>query len=374
MKWRFWGLLAVFLALLVAYQPERVLAVGPVETGMFSVTGVEVDVTDKDAASARTRAIIEAQVKAFYILAERLGSPAAAQRLAGMDARDIGRMLRSLSIEEERSAPGRYIGKLTVRFLPGKIREVFGQHGIDVVEDQAPPIVVLPLWKGPNGPVVWEDNLWRKAWLDLKAEQSVVPIIIPLGDLEDTSAISPEEVLAGDAIKLESLMVRYEAKAILVAVAEPDPAGGIHAVMQGDSPLGRINFDKTYTAEDGTIEAAAASAARRFDDVMLEKWRSVKMKMAADARARVEAEQQAARPSMSLAIAVPFSGIHQWNGIRARLLATPGVIGVDVSTIAQNGAVIQLAFSDSVEALQSQLSGSGLRLVRAGGTWVLQPL
>ena len=33
------------------------------------------DVTDKDAASARTRAIIEAQVKAFYILAERLGSP-----------------------------------------------------------------------------------------------------------------------------------------------------------------------------------------------------------------------------------------------------------------------------------------------------------
>jgi uncharacterized protein DUF2066 len=374
MKSRFWGLLAAFLALLVAYQPQSARAVSPVETGMFSVTGVEVDVTDKDASSARTRAIIEAQVKAFYILAERLGSPEAAQRLAGMDARDIGRMLRSLSIEEERSAPGRYIGKLTVRFLPGKIREVFGQHGIEVVEDQAPPMVILPLWKGPNGPVIWEDNLWRKAWLDLKAEQSVVPIIIPLGDLEDTSAISPEEALAGDAIKLESLMMRYEAKAILVAVAEPDPKGGIHAVMQGDSPLGRINFDKIYTAEDGTIEAAATTAAQRFDDVMLEKWRSVKIKMAADARARAEAEQQAARPSMSLAVAVPFSGIHQWNGIRARLLSTPGVIGVDVSTIAQNGAVIQLAFSDSVETLQQALSGSGLRLARAGGTWVLQPL
>jgi len=371
---RFWGLLAAFLALFAVVAPESARAVGPVETGMFSVTGVEVDVTDKDAASARTRAIIEAQVKAFYILAERLGSPEAVQRLAGMDARDIGRILRSLSIEEERSAPGRYIGKLTVRFLPAKIREVFGQHGIAVVEDQAPPIVILPLWKGPNGPVVWEENLWRKAWLDLKAEQSVVPIIIPLGDLEDTSAISTEEVLAGDAIKLESLMIRYEAKAILVAVAEPDPQGGIHAVMQGDSPLGRINFDKTYTSEDGTVEGAAAAAARRFDEVMLEKWRSVKIKMAAEARARVEAEQQAARPAMSLAVAVPFSGIHQWNGIRARLLSTPGVIGVDVSTIAQNGAVIQLAFSNSVETLQSALSGSGLRLVRAGGTWVLQPL
>lgn len=373
MKCRFWGLLAAFLLVLIA-APEAARAVGPVETGMFSVTGVEVDVTDKDAASARTRAIIEAQVKAFYILAERLGSPEAAQRLAGMDARDIGRMLRSLSIEEERSAPGRYIGKLTVRFLPAKIREAFGQHGIEVVEDQAPPIIILPLWKSPNGPVVWEENLWRKAWLDLKAEQSVVPIIVPLGDLEDTSAISADEVLAGDAIKLESLMLRYEAKAILVAVAEPDPMGGIHAVMQGDSPLGRINFDKTYTSEDGTLEAAAAVAARRFDDVMLEKWRSVKIKMAAEARARADAERQATRASMSLAIAVPFSGIHQWNGIRARLLGTPGVIGVDVSTIAQNGAVIQLAFFDSVDALQMALSDSGLKLVRAGGTWVLQPL
>ncbi|WP_162914300.1 DUF2066 domain-containing protein [Taklimakanibacter lacteus] len=368
------GLLAAVLALLVFLAPVEASAVGPVETGLFSVTGVQVDVTDTDAATARTRAIIEAQVKAFYMLAERLGSPEATQRLQGMDARDIGRMLRSLSIEEERSGPGRYIGKLTVRFLPGKIREVFGRYGIDVVEDQAPPIVVLPLWKGPNGPVIWEDNLWRKAWLDLKAEQSLVPIIVPLGDLADTSAISAMEVEAGDAIKLESLMIRYEAKAILVAVAEPDPQGGIHAVMQGDSPLGRINFDKVYTAEDGTLEGAAAAAAKRFDDVMLEKWRSVRIKVAADARARAAAQQQASRAASSMAIAVPFSGIYQWNGIRARLLATPGVLGVDVSTIAENGAVIQLAFADSIQDLQSALSGSGLRLVQSRGTWVLQPL
>jgi hypothetical protein len=195
-----------------------------------------------------------------------------------------------------------------------------------------------------------------------------------LGDLEDTSAISPDEAAAGDVVKLESLMLRYEAKAVLVAIAEPDPSGGIHAVMQGDSPLGRINFDKIYTADDGTPESAAATAAKRFDDVMLEKWRSVRIKMAAEARARAEAEQQTRRAATSLPVAVPFSGIHQWNGIRARLLATPGVIGVDVSTIADNGAVIQLAFLDSVQDLQSALSGSGLRLVQSRGTWVLQPL
>ena len=36
---------------------------------------------------------------------------------------------------------------------------------------------------------MWEDNLWRKAWLDLKGEQGLVPIIVPLGDFEDTEVI-----------------------------------------------------------------------------------------------------------------------------------------------------------------------------------------
>jgi hypothetical protein len=144
--------------------------------------------------------------------------------------------------------------------------------------------------------------------------------------------------------------------------------------MQGESPLGRVNFDKIYTADDGTLESAATAAAKRFDDVMLEKWRSDRVKLAAEARAQAEAEQQASRAATSLAVAVPFSGIHEWNGIRARLLSTPGVIGVDVSTIAANGAVIRLAFAAPIEVLQSELSVSGLRLVQAGGTWVLQPL
>ena len=59
-------------------------------------------------------------------------------------------------------------------------------------------------------------------------------------------------------------------------------------------------------------------------------------------------------------VAVPFSGIHQWNGIRARLLSTPGVIGVDVSTIAENGAVIRLAYTQIVQNLAAISVGQWL--------------
>src|SRR5438067_9687413 len=352
------------------------VAAAPVETNLYSVTGVDVDVTDKDAAAARTKAIIEAQVKAFHVLTARLASDTEVKRLDGLTDQEIGRMLRSLSIEEEHSAPGRYIGKLTVRFLPKKVREQFTRHGISIIEDQSPPMLLLPVWKAPEGAEIWEDNIWRKAWLNLKAEQAVVPVIVPLGDLEDTQTIAAEDALALDPGKLEALMVRYEAKAILVAIAEPVAEGGIHVAMSGDSPPGKMTFDKVYTADDGTLTSATSLAASRIHGVMIEKWRSVRLKLLADQRARAEAERQqaAAYSSQSLPVAVPFTGIDKWNGIRAKLLNVPGVVGVDISNIASTGALIRLAYVNSFQTLQNSLQGSGMKLVQMSGTWVLRPM
>jgi len=348
---------------------------GPVETGLYTVTGIDVDVTDKDAASAKTKAIIEAQVKAFPVLAERLGSAEAVQQFASLTPQQIGRMLRSLSIEEEHSGPGRYIGKLTVRFLPNKVRALFAEHGLPVVEEQAPAMVVLPLWKAPEGAVLWEDNLWRKAWLDLKAEQAIVPLIVPLGDLQDTQAITPDEAMAMDPVKLESLMIRYEAKAILVAYAEPDGETGIRAVMLGETPLGKVTFDKVFQAPEGGIEASAAEAARKFHGNLLETWRGVKIKMAAEARAEQEAQRaaQAAAAAQSIPVAVPFKSADEWNAIRQRILSTDGVVGVDISTIAANGAMVRVSFGTSLGELQNSFLASQLKLEKKRGMWVLQP-
>lgn len=372
MKWRPVRLMLAFAFVLFC----SFAAAAPVETNLFSVTGVDVDVTDKDASMARTKAIIEAQLKAFRILVDRLAPENDAKRFQDLTEQDVGRMLRSLSIEEEHSAPGRYIGKLTVRFLPKKVREQFARRSIAIVEDQSPPMVVLPVWKTPEGTQLWEDNVWHRAWIDLKAEQAIVPVIVPLGDLEDTKAITAEEAMALDPVKLESLKIRYEAKAVLVAVAEAAPEGGIHAVMMGDSPLGKMTFDNVYTAEDGTLASAANLAAKRFHSVMLDKWRSVRLKLVAEQRARAEVERQqaAAYSSQSLAVAVPFAGIDKWNGIRAKLLTVPGIVGIDISTIAGTGAVIKIAYANSFQALQDSLRGSGLKLVQMGRTWVLQPL
>ena len=270
-------------------------------------------------------------------------------------------MLASLSIEEERTGPGRYIGKLTINFLPDKVRETLARAGVAFTEKQAPRIVVLPVWSTDAGPTAWDENPWRRAWQDLKAENAVVPIMIPLGDLNDAEAVSVDQALAGDADKLEALRLRYQAEAVLVAVAEPAGENAIHARMQGDTPLGRVLFDKTYTVESGGVAAAAQSAAQRFHRIMIQKW---KQQNVSEARLEVQAA--------SLDVAVPFSNPSEFSVTRSRLMATPGVAGVDISTISGRGAIIKLSYNVPFQQLQAALQTQRMTLRLHGSSWVLQ--
>jgi uncharacterized protein DUF2066 len=369
---RVWNLSRLGLAILLSLGLMNLAAraAGPVETSIYAVQGVAADVTGKDATTAKNQALMDVQVKAFFILVERLGSPEIARELSAMQLKEIAPYLKSLSIEHETSAPGRYIGKFTVRFLPDKMRALLGRYGVVVPAAQAPAVVIIPLWNPPDGPQLWEDNLWRQAWLDLGAEQALVPLIVPLGDLEDTETLAAAEALAENPIKLEAVRRRYNAAGVLVATAAPADGNGILAAITGRIAQGKLKFSKTYTSEEGTREASAALAVRRIQALMIENYKRQKAKATAEATA----SDAASGPSHSLPVAVPFSSPSQWNRIRSRILDTPNVIGVDVSTLDSSGAVIRLMFTDSIGVLQANMQDTGLNLSQMGGTWVIEPL
>ena len=343
----------------------RAYAAGPVETSVFAVQGVEADVTDKDVATAKTKALFEVQMKAIVMLAQRLGNETFAAEIAKLEAKDVLPLLKSLSIEEEGTGPGHYIGKFTVRFIPEKVQRLFESYGVTIVSEQATPMLVLPIWKAAEGAQLWEENLWRTAWLNLHAEQSLVPLIIPIGDLEDTAAITAQDVLNLDPIKLEALRRRYGTRTILVAIAEPAEGNGVHAMMNAESELGKITFDKIYTAEPATLEASAALAASRFHAVMIDKYKSDKSKVEQVVPSHV---------SHSIPVAVPFTSPSEWNAIRSRILSSPGIIGVDVSTLAGDGAVIRLMYVGDLQVVQTSMQGTGLQMSQTGGIGSFSPL
>jgi len=349
------------LALHLLHAPVAIATENP----LYTIQGVEVDVQADTAAQAKKQAITEANVKAFTAFAQRVGSDQAVlDEIAKIPPKDIDAMLNSLSIEEERTGPGRYIGKLTVRFLPDKARAVMNRLGVSYSEKIAGRTVIVPVWRAADGSwQVWEDNPWRAAWLSLRAENALVPIIVPLGDLTDTSTLTPELVTSGDASALEALRLRYDAEAAMVTYAQPVGEDTVQAVMSGDSPVGKLAFDKTYAAENGGgIAEATQLAALRFHEVMLQRWKKL----------TEERPITRALPIATLPVAVSFYTNDEWTNLRSRILATPGVSSVDISTISQGGAMVQLSYVSAFEQLRQSLWASGLALQNVGGTWVLQ--
>ncbi|NNE24498.1 MAG: DUF2066 domain-containing protein [Rhizobiales bacterium] len=354
---RFWAVVICSAVLCLTSAPALAQ-----DSSLYIVSGVEVDVTDTDASKAKLKAISEAQIKAFRILVERLGEPGDVAKVQHFKPAEIGRLMSSLSVEEERTGPKRYIGKLTIKFLPDRVRKALSKVKFNVVEEQAPRILVIPLWRTEQGPVVWEDNPWRAAWQSLKSENSVVPVLIPLGDISDAQSLTAEEVLAADQAKLEAIGYRYEARAVLVALAEPVGDNSVRATMQGKSPVGDISFDKTYVSADGGLADASLQAASRFHKAMIFKWKK-------------------SRPPQGLAntnvqvvnIAVPFSSLNEWNAIRGQLSIAPGVTAVEVNSLASTGASVRLTYNIAFEQLRLALQQQRLNLVLVGGTWIVQP-
>ena len=125
----------IALAMLAAVGCRPALAAAP-----YVVSGVPVDVTAADAATARDQAIVEGQRKAFSMLMEQLvGAETAATIQTPTDSQLSG-MVQDFEVESERLSSVRYIGVMTYRFDAASIDTVIGKpaDGTDVTIGAVP--------------------------------------------------------------------------------------------------------------------------------------------------------------------------------------------------------------------------------------------
>jgi Uncharacterized protein conserved in bacteria (DUF2066) len=354
--------LAIAVLLGLAATPS--LAAGPVETNPYAVQGVVMDEQAVSAKVAKDKALLNVQQVALVKLGENLGGDEVSLAFARMNTKEVLPLLKSLSIEQESISPGHYDGTFTVRFLPDRLKPLLQNLGVKLPPEQGPPMMIIPVWMDDKGQMqMWGDNPWRNAWLALNAAQAQIPIVIPLGDAEDQATLTSADVAANDVVKLEALRRRYDVKTMLLATAQPAPGGGIHAHVVGDSPLGKITIDKVYTADSKVVADSATVAAQRFQTLITDKFRSDQAKLTGSPGG-----------PQQMAVAVPFAGPSEWNGLRARILSAPGVVGLDVTSLDAGGAAATLDYNGGVDDLNNAFKAVGLKLLRNGASSTISPL
>lgn len=364
----FAGFAAIAVALAVQAGPVKAQTPGAAPPAVaspavpaadpFTVSGVKVDVSAANANAARDQAIRDAQVKAWAELYKRLvPSATAVPRVSEIE---LARLVQGFEIDDEKVSATRYLGSITVRFRPTAVRETLAGGGQQYVEPPARPYVILPVTIVDGHPVLWEDRTgWREAWEGRQPGASLVPLVVPDGELADISAIGVNEALAGDPEALARIAQRYNAGGVVVAKTDL-PAGG--------PDLGRpLSVEVTHYTPDGardhqTVNVKADMADRAGDFLT----RAVTFVAAAIDESYRRENTMATGPEQATLVRVPLSSLNDWVETRKRLGTVSAVTRTDVLSISRYEALVALTHRGDVERLRQALARRDLGLARTG--------
>ncbi len=325
---------------------------------VFTIRGVDVDVTAADVNAAKQQAIADGQRQAFQQLLDRLTAPTDRARLPKVDGVDY---VRDFAIDQEHASTVRYIATLTVHFNPAAVRKLLHDAGVAFTATRAMPVVVVPVLKAGGRATLWDDpNPWRVAWAGLNGG-GLVPLVVPTGDAADVQTLTAAQALAADPQHLASEGGRWQANDVLVAVA----------ALSADGP----RLDVSLSGLAGTPKpfdsvAYDLQAGETSDQMMVRAARDVAR--AIDAAYRQDALQQSDQ-SEALSTIVQLAGLDDWLAVRTGLARVPQIRSYEVVSLSRTEADLVLHTVGGRDRVKAALADAGLALDWGDGYWTLRP-
>ncbi|MBT3395756.1 MAG: DUF2066 domain-containing protein, partial [Alphaproteobacteria bacterium] len=206
----------VGLALLVfaAIQPAAA------QQDVFVILDVEVDATADDANAAREVALEAGMRAAYHRLLRRLTPRSFYDRHGEPGADRVAALVYGIEVANERTSSTRYLASLTISFQREAVRAMLRTEGIPFAETASKPLLVLPVFTTAGAALLWDEpNPWRSAWGSVRGRDSLLPLVIPNGDLTDVALIGAGQAIAGNRAQIAAIAGRYGVEDALVAHA-----------------------------------------------------------------------------------------------------------------------------------------------------------
>ncbi len=354
------------LALLALAAASSVAAAAAPRNDAFTVSPIPVDATAANATAARDQAVAEAEQKGFRILIERLVSgPADRAKLPKLSNDDFNRMVQGFEVANERRSGVRYIADFTVHFRPDAVRRYLRDANIPFAETSSKALLVLPVLKDGDRLVLWDDpNPWRDAWARAKLAGGLVPLVRPVGELDDVAAIDADAAVKGDPARLRAISARYDNADVLVTTA---------TLKGGDAPAMEIKSTRYAPGTDGEAQSwttTVAAGPGESDAAMLAHG-------VAETVTQVETAWKTANTldfsrGGTLLARVPTSDLREWVAVRNRLAGIPAVRASQLLALDRSGAQVQIRYAGDPEQLRQALLQHGLDLGGGEPEWTLQ--
>jgi Uncharacterized protein conserved in bacteria (DUF2066) len=338
------------------------------EDAPFTVGNYPVEARAENAVSAKSKALADGQQAALRSLLKRLVPVTAYQRLRALRQVPAGDLVEGVRVRSERNSSTDYIASLDFTFQAKGVRELLRREGIPFMEEQAPVLTLIPLWRSSGRSAPSEEAAWSNVWKGLDLEHALTPVRLEALKKQ----VAPEAVNAladADGSALRALIAAYGGELVVLAVADQDVAAKrLSVTLAGRDAAGAFVLKRAYRMDPADPSYASELAAVVSLGILEGRWKAVK---GAGTGAVRSAGAVVAPGDSQLLIAIEFRGMSEWQDISRKLAATPGVEELEVAGLSARSARVTLRFAEGAERLADALSQQGLSLRNAGGTWVL---
>lgn len=342
-----------------------------------------------------------------YLPTLATGAPAqAVDDGSGKTAVDISPSLlmgleSGFEVYSEKASSTSYRAYITYRFKPDEVRRLLKNAHIPYSEAQTRVALVLPVLQTDSGVYLWEsNNPWMAAWKVRPYTHELTPMTAPLGDLEDSAAVSARQALAGDADALASLAARYNVSQIIVAHARLTQKEGANQLTvrlinahreSGKADLSEVLGHAAEVDEIGAPSQTFSYAegdedfAAKVGEVLAQTYlsepvgnfpalaeRSIEAAIAKYAsgwkrRTLIDHSKEAQIPVTAF-----FDRIEDWSKIRSALIATPLVGSVQVASLSRKGAEMDVRIFGEPARMQVAMENQGIVFwTETGERWFL---
>ena len=333
--------------------------------GLFTVEKITVDATADNAIAAREQAFNEAQVKAFTKLTKRLVEEGETEKLDTPSADTISTMIEDYEVTNERLSTTRYIGTYTFSFNERSVRRLFTSSGQSYTTTQSKPLLVLPFYQKGKSTTLWSPaNVWMQAWGVAKKRNPLVPLIVPLGDLNDVRDLGDHQYMNFDTLKLSRLVDRYGAGEAVILVATADEK--LSLVDQPNQPANGVVNVTIYRTDQGYSEAVdrfslSAKPDQTLASLMGQTVAATQKRLTTSWKSRTVTHSSEVS---NLNVIVPIQSLADWTDIRRSLDRTHLITKTTLKSLTPRAARITLDFQGTPQRLSLALDQVNLILGR----------
>ncbi len=347
---------------------------------LYDVAKLSVDITAKDAVTAREKGMADVKRRAVQIVVQRLVPLSAQGQLPELSDEDIEGMVNGVSIRKEQNSTVRYLATFDVSVNERAIKQFLQGHGIPYSEERAPSLSLLPVVIAGDSVKSEGGEGWRQAWEDLDLSHSMTPATV-LRPRQNLDVATVKAVLAGDAQTLAAMQEDYGYGPLVIAVGEATDGTFVTRLAGADS-VGPINFGRSDKL-GGDAKATAREAVATAFAIIENRW---KVSQSGEVPPTEVNSAPGAAPAPGTAgegtpqVEVPrnvvaeveFSGLRDWQDIRGRLMNVAGIQALEVNSLSARAASITFDYAGSLGRLQKELDQNGFVFDEREGTFVLR--